>query len=154
MAFNSSIIKQAEAFIASHSDKTIKVVAIGRKGAEHFKRRGFEFEAPEGIFDGLKYDKAETLAQRLAHDFVTKRLMPACLYNEFKSAISQVPTFMQLVPVSTDMGGDTDTDASNQRDYIYEPNPTGVLDALVPTYISTQMWRSLLTALRPNTVRG
>ena len=48
-------------------------MAIGRKGAEHFKRRGFEFEAPEGIFDGLKYDKAETLAQRLAHDFVTEK---------------------------------------------------------------------------------
>ena len=154
-AFNSSIIKQAEAFIASHSDKTIKVVAIGRKGAEHFKRRGFEFEAPEGIFDGLKYDKAETLAQRLAHDFVTEKTDAVhVLYNEFKSAISQVPTFMQLVPVSTDMGGDTDTDASNQRDYIYEPILRAFWTLWFLRISQLKCGVHFSTALRPNTVRG
>lgn len=145
-AFNSSIIKQAEAFIASHSDKTVRVVAVGRKGAEHFKRRDIEFEAPEGIFEGLKYDKAEELAQRLANDFITGKTDAVhVLYNEFKSAINQVPTYIQLVPVSTDTG--SDADEGNLRDYLYEPDPTGVLDALVPTYISTQMWRSLLDSV-------
>ena len=144
-AFNSSIIKQAEAFIASHADKTVKVVAVGRKGAEHFKRRGLEFEAPEGIFESLTYDKAEGLAQRLAHDFVTGKTDAVhVLYNEFKSAISQIATFTQLVPVSTTTAGETE---GSLRDYLYEPDPTGVLDALVPTYVSTQMWRALLDSV-------
>ena len=145
-AFNSSIIKQAEAFIQSHPDKTIRIVAVGRKGAEYFKRRGLEFEAPEGIFEGLSYDKAEQLAKRLANDFETGKTDAVhVLFNEFKSAINQVPTFTQLVPVSTDEESESAT--GTQRDYIYEPDPTGVLDALLPTYISSQMWKTLLDSV-------
>jgi len=38
-AFNTNLMKAAQAFLKQHSDKTIEFVAIGRKGRDFYRRR-------------------------------------------------------------------------------------------------------------------
>ena len=38
-AFNANLIKAAQAFIREHADKTIELLAVGRKGRDFFRRR-------------------------------------------------------------------------------------------------------------------
>jgi len=39
-AFNTNLIKAAQAFIASNPGKQIEILAVGRKGRDFFRRRG------------------------------------------------------------------------------------------------------------------
>src|SRR5829696_7400188 len=42
-AFNTNLIKAAQAFMREHSDQTIKMLPVGRKGRDFFRRRGVPF---------------------------------------------------------------------------------------------------------------
>jgi F-type H+-transporting ATPase subunit gamma len=63
-SFNTNIIKAAGAFIAS-SQQPCALSLVGRKGRDFFGRRGFEilFDTT-GIFQKLRYQDAQAIAQR------------------------------------------------------------------------------------------
>ncbi|MFH1078231.1 MAG: FoF1 ATP synthase subunit gamma, partial [Patescibacteria group bacterium] len=70
------------------------------------------------------------------------------MYTDFRSAISQVPTVAQLLPiipedelttaVDAEAGGDAEAGA------IFEPNPREVLDRLLPRLLETRIYQALL----------
>lgn len=102
-SFNSNIVRFAERYIA-HNASTfdeVQVAAIGRKGRDHFRRKGTELVATyDGVWDDLRYQVATTIAVDLAERFQLARLDAVyLLYNEFKSAIAQNVTLQQLLPI-------------------------------------------------------
>jgi len=64
------------------------------------------------------------------------------MYNEFKSAIAQVPTQAQLLPFEATVGEGKPGQA--QVDYKYEPNRQAVLEQLVPQAVAVKIYRALL----------
>lgn len=64
------------------------------------------------------------------------------LYNRFGSAVQQVVTTLQLLPMS----GHTTTDAepSEPFDFIYEPSAKAVLDSLLRREVDVQLFQVLL----------
>jgi F-type H+-transporting ATPase subunit gamma len=62
------------------------------------------------------------------------------IYNAFQSAMTQVQTVTQLLPI---VAKEVDED-SQVTDYIYEPNAAEVLDEILPKHIEVQIFRSLL----------
>jgi F-type H+-transporting ATPase subunit gamma len=64
------------------------------------------------------------------------------LYNRFRSAVQQVVTLFQLLPMS----GHTTADAEpvEPYDYIYEPSPVEVLDSLLRREVMVQLYQILL----------
>jgi F-type H+-transporting ATPase subunit gamma len=64
------------------------------------------------------------------------------VYNEFKSVISQRVVIDQLLPIAR---GDVEGAATgSQVDYLYEPSPEAIFDALLPRYVEVQLYRALL----------
>jgi F-type H+-transporting ATPase subunit gamma len=60
----------------------------------------------------------------------------------FKSAIKQVPTFDQFLPIKKFV---TDKTLKQRKaDYIFEPSKIELLDSLLPKQLNTQFWNSLL----------
>lgn len=142
-AFNSSILRRAERFIRENTDRfeSIEVATIGRKGRDYFKKRKVATVRDHpGIFDDLVFRRASEVADGLASEFV-KRDLDAIflLYNEFKSAISQRVMVQDLLPIVHE-----ELPAGEDIDYIYEASQASVLEALVPRYVATLVWRSLL----------
>ena len=61
------------------------------------------------------------------------------VYTEFKSALTQTPTTLELLPM-------TQMEADHTSDLYWEPSPDVVLDQLIPEYLGTMVYRSLLEA--------
>lgn len=64
-------------------------------------------------------------------------------YNHFVSAISQQVTETQLLPLTSFNNGETE-EASNQLEYIYEPEAESILEELLPHYAESLIFGALL----------
>ena len=62
------------------------------------------------------------------------------VYNAFQSAMTQVQTVKQLLPIVPKVVDE----GALVTDYIYEPNAAEVLDEILPKNIEVQIFRSLL----------
>ncbi len=62
-------------------------------------------------------------------------------YNEFVNTMTQKPTIRQLVPIQADEETKT---IKTHWDYIYEPEPKAVLDALLVRYIESLIYQSVV----------
>jgi len=143
-SFNTNIMKQAAALYkekkAANCDITLNVV--GRKGKDFLKRRGYEVRKEwTGISGHLSYTHASMIAQEVMENYVNAEVDEVyIIYNEFKSALSQVVVVDKVLPIEppeTTVSGDA-------GDYIYEPSPEAVLDTLLPKYVEFQVYRALL----------
>jgi F-type H+-transporting ATPase subunit gamma len=145
--FNASILRRADQFIADHADvyDEVEIATIGRRAYEYFRKQpDVTVKDYPGVFNRLNFQEALTIAEELSGDYADGKVDAVyLLYNEFKSAINQVVTISQLVPVST-LEEDSSEDDREHLEYIYEPNAQGVLDSLVPRYVATGVWGALL----------
>ena len=141
-SFNTNIIKAAGGFIRA-SQQVCTLGLVGRKGRDFFGRRGFEVLYEQiGIFQKLRYQDAQAIAQTAIEAFVTAQVDRVVLvYNEFKSVMSQRVVVDQLLPIAReDVGGPVGPEV----DYLYEPSPADIFNQLLPRFIEVQVYRALL----------
>lgn len=139
--FNANLIRMAEHFMLD-SEKEVAVVAIGRKGRDYFRRRGREItEEYINIGDNPTFIQGKELAKRLTALYSEGIFDEIHLmYTEFKSAMSQKPVILKLLPVEPV----EEEDQTKVVEYIYEPSQAGVMDHLLPSYVETIVYRALL----------
>jgi F-type H+-transporting ATPase subunit gamma len=152
--FNSNIAKlaRAEANRLVRDGKTVKILAVGKKGADNL-RRDYNKSIVERIeFKGLKqiaYAQAEEVGSKLLAMFEAGEFdVGTIFFSEFKSVIAQKPTALQLIPakmpevtgVVDGKGGVTKAESVNE----YEPSEEEILGVLLKRNISTQIFRGLL----------
>lgn len=152
-AFNSGLIKFAEnrmrTTYAEHmASGRLGIMTVGRRGNDYFTKRGYNVVRRHvGIFTRLEFDTAQ-LIRREATDLFSQGDYDRVelIYNEFKSVISQKPSAERLLPI-LDAQEVTDQHGHHVEpafDYIYEPQPAFLLDALTPKHLEIMIWRSLL----------
>ena len=154
-AFNTNLIKAAQAFIREHSEKTVEILAVGRKGRDFFRRRGML----NGEYIGLtgkgrvEFDEAKQVARDIINRFTEDEKLDKAflIYNEFKSVLQQRVVVEQLLPVSratTESGeANSQTQSVSLVDYIYEQPPAELFGQLLPRLIETQVFRALLESV-------
>ncbi|MBK8010657.1 MAG: ATP synthase F1 subunit gamma [Deltaproteobacteria bacterium] len=102
-SFNANIIRSAERFLRDGKSKyeDVRVGTIGRKARDHFRRVGVELDATyEGVWESLDFEHATEIAEDVATRFKRGELDAIyLLYNEFKSAISQNVSLVELLPI-------------------------------------------------------
>jgi F-type H+-transporting ATPase subunit gamma len=143
-SFNTNIIKAAGGFI-TESTEACTLGLVGRKGRDFFGRRGFEVLLEQvGIFQKLRYEDAQAIAQTAIDAFVTGKVdRVVLLFNEFKSVMTQRVVIDQLLPIPRVEVVGTDA-AGPQVDYLYEPSAQEIFNQLLPRYIEVQVYRALL----------
>jgi F-type H+-transporting ATPase subunit gamma len=147
--FNSNIAKlaRADAQRLIASGKTVKIMTVGRKGADNLRRDLGKNITERKDFQGVKqlnFGHAEGVAKKVIEMFEAGAFDVATLYfSEFKSVISQKPTALQLIPAKVpDLGADVAKGATAIHEY--EPSEEEVLGFLLTRNISTQIFRGLL----------
>lgn len=142
-AFNANILRRAERWVYENQQRfdSLQIATIGRKGADHFKKANLATVRDfTGVFEDLTYRRATEIAETLTREYMEHDLDAIYLvYNEFKSAISQIVRVESLLPIVQE-----ELPAGEDIDYLYEPDQKTVLDSLVPRYVATLVWRSLL----------
>jgi len=151
--FNTNLIKAAQQFIREHPGKKIEIVTIGRKGRDFFRRRPVNIvgEYVNVTARTIDHEDAAAIARDLmtmftAEDSTIDKVY--LIYNEFKSVLSQRVTTRQLLPVGSD-GLDTGDESEQTSegegiDYIYEQSPAKIFGELLPRFVETQLFYSLL----------
>jgi F-type H+-transporting ATPase subunit gamma len=141
--FNSNVIRRVQRFMTENADTYERVVVstVGRKARDFFRARRLEVRKDyTGVHSALSFAKAEELARELSERFLAGEVDAVFLaYNEFRSAIAQVVTIRQLLPIVT-----APVSAPPAFDFEYEPGRDQLLADLVPRQIATQVYRALL----------
>lgn len=138
--FNANLIRMAEHFVLE-AEKEVALVAIGRKGRDYFRRRGREItEEYTNIGDNPTFIQGKELAKRLTALYSEGVFDEIHLmYTEFKTAMSQKPVVLKLLPVEP-----VKEESTKAVEYLYEPSQAGVMDHLLPSYVETIVYRALL----------
>lgn len=143
-SFNTNICKAAAAFCAKLGKAEVEIDVVGKKAREYFKRRRYDVRREWiDVLRSLDYADASVIGDGLVERYVGKEIDAAyVVYNEFKSAIAQLPVVEKLLPIpqeEVDSGG-----GSLTEDYIYEPSAKRLFDALLPLYVNVEVFRALL----------
>jgi F-type H+-transporting ATPase subunit gamma len=153
-AFNTNLLKAAQNFVKENADKSIDLLAIGRKGRDFFRRRRAEIVSEYvGLTGKGRVDFSEALD--VAHD-VIKRFTEEqeidkvfLIFSEFKSVLTQRAAVQQLLPISrsVESEGVGAGDATEMKEYIYEQTPAEIFSRLLPRLVETQIFRALLESI-------
>ena len=152
-AFNANLIKAAQSFVKEHADKSVEILAVGRKGRDFFRRRGAEIV---GEYIGLtgkgRIEHAEALEvardvmRRFNEDEGLDKVF--VIFNEFRSVISQRVVVEQILPVSR---AEVEAPEAGQPqtfiEYVYEQPPEVIFSQLLPRLVETQIYRALLESV-------
>ena len=145
--FNSSIVKiareAADRLVAQ--GKTVKIMTVGKKGADSLKRIYGKYVVDAVDFRGAKavqFDHASGVSAKILSMYEAGEFDVCTLFfSEFKSVISQKPTALQLIPAQYDASKVPDLGGAI---YDAEPDEAEILNELLPRNISIQVFRGLL----------
>jgi F-type H+-transporting ATPase subunit gamma len=138
-AFSSNLNRGAQQFMAEKHGCEFEIEAIGKKGRDYFRRRGFTISGEHfGLTRAPRYADAAAIGRKAVERY-TKGEVDAVyiVYNEFKSVIAQKLDVVQLLPVPL-------PEESDATDYIYEQPVDELLSTLLPRYIEVLLYRAIL----------
>jgi len=141
--FNSSVIKFAAKRIAAREAEgaEISITTAGRRGQDFFRRR--RLEQLEGNYpqqSWVTYSQAAEIAKAVSGRFISGVIDEVVvIYNEFVSAMTQIPKSIRLLPFAADAETSGDT-----LPYEIEPDPEALLAVLVPKAVEVEIYRALL----------
>ena len=145
--FNTNISKAAERFIRKNEKgyDSYELLIIGRKGNDYLKRRaGMEIIKVHEHLVGsgqVSYPTGALLGQEIIELYGGGEYDAVFLiYNAFQSAMTQVQTVTQLLPIVPKEVEEN----THVAEYIYEPSAGAVLNQILPKHIEVQMFRALL----------
>jgi F-type H+-transporting ATPase subunit gamma len=146
-AFNASIGRATRGLARrlEAEGKTVKILAVGRKGRDYLRRELASRMVEPISYAGkrrIEFSDAGDIAARVTQMLTAGEIDVATIvYNRFRSVISQVVTEQQIIPApkpegeAADLGGAT---------YEFEPDEETILARLLPQALAIQIYRSLL----------
>ncbi|MFN5589683.1 MAG: F0F1 ATP synthase subunit gamma [Holosporales bacterium] len=153
--FNTQIFRAARRQIRDleEAGKTVKLLCIGRKARDVFSRE-FGKKVIASYTDltrkGLHYDAVAQIASRL-QDLLTEGAFDVCqvLYNKFRSAMVQTPTWKQIIPLPSDDAWipESGVPGKVRAQYEFEPSAQELLTTLLPRNLTVQLYSALLDSI-------
>lgn len=169
-AFNSNVIRHAAEFLRAHSAKKIELIAVGRKGRDAARRRGFTLAGEYlNVSASVDFGKAKEISARIAEMYSSGEVDAVyAIYNEFKNVMVQKLQTQKVLPIdpavfATEAGGEEERAVAGHAgadsslpmqpspagagllvDYIYEQPVAEIFGGLVPRYLESQIFRILL----------
>lgn len=101
--YNSFVIKKTEARVKELKSLgiAVKLVCVGKKGYQYFKRRDYNIEAHYEVGQSPTIKEAQAIADEIFADFVAEEVDKVELvYTKFVSLISSEPVIQTLLPLS------------------------------------------------------
>ncbi|MGM7648187.1 F0F1 ATP synthase subunit gamma [Nocardia sp. JW2] len=172
--YNSNVLKRAEELMTTlrGEGKEPVLYVMGNKGLTYYKFRNRPFQASwTGFSQQPKYTDASAACQHLVEAFMagSDGEVPALsggtmagvdelhiVYTKFVSMLTQTPEVRRLAPIQVsfvdenyELGDDIMSDSPNvvvSAQYEFEPDADVLLGALLPKYVNTRIYASLLEA--------
>ncbi|MDJ0768810.1 MAG: F0F1 ATP synthase subunit gamma [Ilumatobacter sp.] len=152
--YNAGVQRAAEGEIKAdvQSGRGYEIVPVGRKAESYFKFRDYRLGRSFGGFsDNPSYEDAKEIGRHVIELYASGHVdLVELVYTRFITPGNQEVVLRPLVPLSTDtvVGGDgkAGSDDGTGADYEFEPDPTTILDTLLPRYVEARVYAALLNA--------
>lgn len=141
-SFNGNLVNETMRTLRDRfAERPVELTVVGRKGVEALRRRPCTIRATHiGVQDKSSVTAAARIIDEVVADFIKGETGEVyCLYNEFKSAISQRVTLERMLPYEL-----PESETAAEINYIYEPSARQVLFGLLVRNLHVQMYRILL----------
>ncbi len=148
-AFNSNIIKEANARIKHYQQKSgveLSLITIGKRASEFFSKHTTLVKSTfDDVLDKPTFDNVAAIAEDIMNRFCDKEYDKVeIVYNKFKNSLTQILSTEQFLPVMPDTKKDEN---KVQSDYIFEPSKQEILKEMIPLSLRSQFYRVVLDSL-------
>ncbi len=166
---NANVLRQAVAALQGIGAKEKTIFAVGRKGRDFFRRRGYPImDEFLGVGDAPTYRQARAIAEVVISRYLAKEVDVVYLtYTEYVNAMSQHPKTIRVLPVEPwapegkdreaqgtfvaatgdhvrDGGAGSMPVSQESQGYVFEPDTSTVFEDLLPRYIEMLIYGALL----------
>jgi F-type H+-transporting ATPase subunit gamma len=144
--FNANLVSTALALAKDRQNAglTVRFICVGRKGRDAVRKTSFEILHFYGdVMGSFGFSLAAGLGRTVSELYENGEADEVHLvFSEFASAARQIPTSMQLLPVTHASRPAEKSEA--QAECLYEPRVETLLAELLPRYVNVQIYRGLL----------
>lgn len=146
-AYNHNLYRQFEMDIAKKHETGAEYVigVLGQKGFYDLQRKGFSLlhDRPFYVRDDIQFIDFIELIEPLILMYIKGEIDELVIYyNKFINTIRQDVTAERILPIVDIIPGKE----YPSIEYLFEPSPQAVLDALLPQYIQNQIYGIILNA--------
>lgn len=144
-ALSSNIFRRTTQYLRNEAegDQPAKIIAVGKKGRDFMVRtRHYVIAEFIQMGDRPSLDDIRPIVQVAMDEFLSGEVDAVyLLYPQFVNTLTQRPEVVQLLPIqrpeAVEGAGGTD-------EYIFEPSPEEVLNAILPRYVEVLVYQSVL----------
>lgn len=139
-ALNTNLFRALQNF---SKDKRISVFTVGKKGRDFSVRTNKDLKADFENKEQVTFRDAMAVARLVSDAFLDKELKECYLiYPHFISTLRQEPVVTKILPVSAELK--EEKVASERGEFLYEPNPSELLDYVLTHYIEEKIYQAML----------
>src|SRR5436190_754601 len=148
-ALNTNLFRE----VANFDQSKTAFVVTGKKARQFVARTKRELLADFELKDSPSFVETKAISKFATEKFLNREVdKVSVLYTHFINTINQRPVVETLLPISsfdllrTEAGESGDEGVDPMLGYVFEPNAEVVLDAMLPYYISYQVFQMILDA--------
>lgn len=140
--YNSNILK---ASVTHMEGKKEKIIAVGKKSLEFFKKREYDILETVNSVEYSGYGEASKIANVAMNAYKNGDVDEVYVYyTEFVSPLVQEVKMLKLLPITFDANEQYEAKAPGVVEY--EPSPEDVLNYIIPKYVAGSIYGSILEA--------
>ncbi|MDU9047231.1 MAG: ATP synthase F1 subunit gamma [Candidatus Electrothrix sp. Rat3] len=145
-SFNAHIISTAQKLINQFEaeGKEVSLITVGNKAAQAFRRSGKIRESYKDIMGTFQMYHARDISRSATLNFLSGETDEVrVVYARFLSMAKQQPTEETLLPIKPLEQGEEEK-TGTAVEYIYEPDPEQIMEALLPLYLNVQVYHAMI----------
>jgi len=142
-SYNGNVMNKALRTMRGKDPENIKLVTVGKKANAFFKKQPYEIvETLETSGSDVNFVDIRNITARVRSMFESGEVDAVYLiYAKFVTAVTQIPTSVRLLPMAAPEAVEV-----SHADFIFEPEPAQLLGKLLPRYLETQVYQSMVEA--------
>ena len=143
-SYNSNMMRAVGKFLDAQK-KPAKVVAVGRKAVEWFRKQNVELKAEyQGLPTEVPFSKIREIAKILTDLFLSGEVDEVhLLFTRYVNALTFTPGSVKFLPIQAEAA----RGRGLAHQYEFEPSPAEILGKLVPRYVEISFHRLLLESM-------
>jgi F-type H+-transporting ATPase subunit gamma len=145
-AYNANVIRRTERLFGRLRGDRIEpaLYVVGRKGLSYFRFRRVPIERSwTGFSEVPAYSNAEEIGETLIGAFAEGEVDAVhAVYTDFRSAFTLRPVDNRFLPIAPEELSGQPGEPSPE--YIFEPEPAAILDALLPRYVTAKIFHATM----------
>ncbi len=128
------------------NSRTCDFVVVGKKGEAFVSRSSWKMLA-SFMAGKNQLEHVPSIISLIVQEYVARNYKEVVIvYNNFISALKQLPVRLQLLPLGVSITNETFWEENNFSEFLIEPSIDQLLEALLPHYLENELRAAFLEA--------